>query len=228
MGEWLQRHHHQQEDQGQANQQNIQRNFVGRFLPFGTFHQCNHSIQGGFARVGSDTHQQPVRHQPGIAGDRRTITPGLTNHWRGLARNRCLVDGSYTFDDLPVTRDHLANVDADHIAFTQTAGIYHAVSAALILEPCLETFATGLKTIGAGLATTFGQCFCKVGEQYGEPQPDSDLHRYRGRHLRIRHQAQKSRQDGSQLDHQHDGGTLQLAWIKLDERLHQCRAPQRR
>ena len=57
----LQRHHRQQEDQRQARDQNIERDFVGRLLALGAFHQRDHAIQERFAGVGRDANLDVIR-----------------------------------------------------------------------------------------------------------------------------------------------------------------------
>src|SRR5262249_33615464 len=49
--ERLQRHYRQQKDSGQTCKENIERNFVRRFLPSRSFHQLDHAIKEGFARI---------------------------------------------------------------------------------------------------------------------------------------------------------------------------------
>ncbi len=57
----LQRHYRQKEDQRQARDQDIQRDLVGRFLPFGAFHQRDHTVQERFAGVGGDSDLDVIR-----------------------------------------------------------------------------------------------------------------------------------------------------------------------
>ncbi len=203
VGERLQGDDHQQEDQRQADQQDVQRHFVGRFLALGAFDQRDHAVQGRFAGVGTDADQQPVGHQPGIASDRRAVAAGFANHRRGFTGNRGLVDGCDAFDDFAVTRNHFADFDAHYITLAQLAGIDRAQPAVLITDTRLEPFATGLEAVSACLATAFGQCFGKVGEQHGKPQPQGNLHTDRGRHLRVGNDTQHRGQNGGQFYHQH-------------------------
>ncbi|MNL10623.1 hypothetical protein D3C87_1314300 [compost metagenome] len=228
VGEWLQGHHDQQEDQGQADQQDIERHFVRSFLPFGAFDQSNHAVQRRLAGIGGDLHQQPVRHQPCVAGNGRTVATGLANHRRRFTGNRRFVDRRDAFDHLTVTGDHLPRFDAHHIAFAQVGGGHHLKAAVAGFAPGAEAFAAGLEAVGAGLATTFGQGFGEVGKQHGEPQPHRDLRGDESRHRRVGNEAQHGGQDRRQFDHQHHRSTLQLPWVELDEGLHQRRTPQGR
>ena len=68
-GERLQRDHGQQEDQGEAGDQDVERDFVGRLLPLGAFHQRDHAVEEGFAGIGGDLDFDPVGEHLGAAGD---------------------------------------------------------------------------------------------------------------------------------------------------------------
>ena len=48
------RDHRQQEDDGQSGQQDVQGDFIRRLLALGAFHQGDHAVQEGFARIGGD------------------------------------------------------------------------------------------------------------------------------------------------------------------------------
>ena len=228
VGERLQGHDHQQKDQGQADKQDIQRDFVGGFLAFGAFHQRDHAVQGGLARVGGDADEQPVRHQPRVAGDGRTVAARLADHRGGFAGNRRFVDRRNPFDDLAITGDHFRGGNTYHIALAQAGGRHHLEAAIGFLASGAQAFAASLEAVGAGLSAAFGQGFGEVGEQHGEPQPHGDLHRYKSGHGGVGHEAQHGGEDGGQFDHQHHWRALQLAWVQLDERLDQRRAPQGR
>lgn len=225
-GERLEGHHYQQEDQGQADQQDVQRHFVGGLLPLGAFHQGDHPVQGRLARVGADTYQQPVGHHLGVAGHRRAIAAGLADHRRRFAGDGGLVDRRHAFDDFAVAGNHLAGLDPYHIALAQAAGndaLETAVGAPLIGG---EALAAGLETVRAGLATSLGERFGEIGEEHGEPQPEGDLQRHRGRHRLVGDEAQQGGEHGGQFDHQHHRRAQQLARVELDEGLQQRRPPQ--
>ena len=53
-GEGLQRDHGEQKDDGEAGEQNAERDFVGRLLPRRAFDQRDHAIEEGFAGIGGD------------------------------------------------------------------------------------------------------------------------------------------------------------------------------
>ncbi len=227
-GERLQGGHHQQEDQRQADQQNIQCHLIGGFLPLGAFHQGDHPIQGRLAWIGGDLHQQPIRDHPGIAGYGRTVATGLTNHWRRLTGNRCLVDRRDTFDYLAVTGNLLAALNPHDVTTAQAAGGHRGVVPRTGLLARTQALAARLEAVGAGFTPAFGQGFGEVGKQHGEPQPQGDLQRQPRGHLWAGYKAQQRGDHSRQLHHQHHRGAHQLARIELDEGLFQRRLPQRR
>ncbi len=182
VGERLQGHHHDQEDQGQADQQDVEGDLVRGLLPLGAFDQGNHAVEGGFTRVAGDADQQPVGDQPGITGHRRSVAAGLADHRRGLASNGGLVDRSDTFKHLAVTGDHFTGHHAHHIVLAQRAGRDGLVAAITLAKLGGQALAAGPEAVGAGLATALGKGLCEVGEQHGEPQPQGDLHGNAGAH----------------------------------------------
>jgi hypothetical protein len=78
-GEGLQRDHGQQKDDGQAGEQNAERDLVGRLLARGAFDQGDHAVEEGLAGVGGDADLDPVRENLGAAGDGRAVAAGLAD-----------------------------------------------------------------------------------------------------------------------------------------------------
>ena len=102
--ERLQGHDGQQEDDGQAGQQNVQRDLVGRLLPLGAFHQGDHAIQEGLAGIRRHLDFDLVGEHARAAGDRGAIAARLANDGRRLAGDGRLVHRSDAFDDLAIRR----------------------------------------------------------------------------------------------------------------------------
>ena len=71
--ERLQRHHRHQEDDGQAGQQDVERDLVRRLLTRGALDQRDHAIEERLSRIGRDANLDPVREDARAAGDRRPI-----------------------------------------------------------------------------------------------------------------------------------------------------------
>ena len=88
------------EDDGQADQQDIERDLVRRLLPLGAFDQPDHAVEEGRARRRGDAHADPVGQHLRAAGDRRTVAAGFADDRRGFAGDRRLVDRGHAFDRL--------------------------------------------------------------------------------------------------------------------------------
>ena len=138
-GEGLQRHHGQQEDDGQSGEQDVQSNFIGSLLARSAFHQSDHAIQKGFAGIRSDLDLDLIAENARATGDGRAISAGFTNHRSRLAGDCGFVDGRDTFDDLAIAGDEFSGGNGDQIAGPQL-GAGH-----------LFEFAIGSKAIGHGL-----------------------------------------------------------------------------
>ncbi|MCY1482616.1 hypothetical protein D9M68_161740 [compost metagenome] len=225
-GEGLQGRHHQQEDQGQADQQDVQRHLVGGLLALGAFHQGDHPVQGRFAGVGGDLHQQPVGNDAGVAGDGGTVAAGLADHRRRFTGDGRLVDRGDALDHLAVAGNQLAGDHPHHVALAQLAGRHLLVVAGPRQALRQQALGAGPQAVGAGLAAAFGERLGEVGEEHGEPQPQGDLGSHQQRHGVAADEAQHTGEDGGQLDHQHHRRTLQLTRVELDEGLRQRGLPQ--
>ena len=59
-GERLQRHDHEQEDDREPDEQDVERDLVGRLLPLGALDQRDHAVEERLARVGRDPHDDLV------------------------------------------------------------------------------------------------------------------------------------------------------------------------
>ena len=113
------RHCREHEDDGQADEQNIERDLVGRLLALGAFHQPDHAIDEGRTWRRRDAHLDPVGQHLRAAGDGRAVAAGLANDRRGFAGDRGLVDRGHALDHLAVGRDEVAGLDQHHVADLQ-------------------------------------------------------------------------------------------------------------
>ena len=59
-GEWLQRDDSEQKNDGEAGQQNVQRDLIRRLLTLRAFDKRNHAIEKGLARIGRDADRDLV------------------------------------------------------------------------------------------------------------------------------------------------------------------------
>ena len=104
------------EDDGQADQQDVERDLVRRLLPLGAFDQLDHAVEEGRAGRRGDAHLDPVGQHLRAAGHGRAVAAGLADDRRGLAGDRRLVDRGDALDHLAVGRDGVAGLDQDDVA----------------------------------------------------------------------------------------------------------------
>ena len=95
----------QQKDDGQARQQDIERDFVRCLLALGAFDQRDHAIEEGFSGIGRDLDLQVVGEHARAAGYGRAVSSGFANHGRGFARDGGFVYRGDSFHDFAVTRE---------------------------------------------------------------------------------------------------------------------------
>ena len=79
-GKGLKCHHGKQKNDGQPGKQDVERNFIGGFLPLCSFDQCNHPIEEGLTWIRSDAYFDPIRQNAGTAGYSRSIASCFSDH----------------------------------------------------------------------------------------------------------------------------------------------------
>ena len=107
------------EDDGQADQQNVERDLVRRLLPLGAFDQPDHAVEEGRARRRGDAHADPVGQHLRAAGDRGAVAAGFADDRRRFAGDRRLVDRGHALDHLAVGGDDVAGFDQHDVADLQ-------------------------------------------------------------------------------------------------------------
>ena len=103
-----QRHDGGEEGDRQAGEQDVERDLVRRLAPLRALDERDHAVEERLAGLLGDPDHEPVREQPGAAGDGRAIAAGLADDRRRLAGDRRLVDRADPFDDLAVGGNDLA------------------------------------------------------------------------------------------------------------------------
>ncbi len=109
----------EQEDDGEARQEDVQGDLVGRLLALGAFHHGDHAVQEAFAGVGRDADHQPVGEHQGAPGDGGTVAAALADDWRALAGDGALIHRSHALHHLAIPGDGLAGLDQHEIADAQ-------------------------------------------------------------------------------------------------------------
>ena len=173
--ERAQRDDGREERDRQAGEQDVERDLVRRLAPLGALDEGDHAVEERLPGLLGDLDHEPVREQPGAAGDRRAVAAGLADDGRRLAGDRRLVDRADAFDDLPVGRDDLARLDDDDVAAPQLGR-----RDLLELRPASRRSASVVVARGARSASAcalprpFGDRLGEVREQHRQPEPDRD------------------------------------------------------
>ena len=73
LGERAQRHDHHEEDQGEAGEQDAERDLVRGLAPRGALHERDHAVEEALARQLGDLDHDAVGEHLGAAGDRAAV-----------------------------------------------------------------------------------------------------------------------------------------------------------
>ena len=200
-----QRDNGQQENQRQAGDQDVERDFVGRLLPHGAFHQRDHAVQERFAGIGGDADLDVVGEDLRAAGDGAAIAAGFANDRRALSGDHRFVDAGDAFDHFAVSGNQVARLAVDDVAGAQLRGRHHLE---LVVGQKLPRHGVGLglaQGIGLSFAAGFRHGFGEIGEQHREPQPQRDLDAKQGAAGAAERilDDEYGRQSRSHFDHEH-------------------------
>ena len=217
------------EDDGQACQQDRERDLVRRLLPLRTFDERDHPVEERLAGIRGDANQDAIRKHTGSTGDGAAIAARRADDRGGLPRNRRFVDACGTFDHVTVARNQLAGVDAHDVAAAQRGG------ADDLLFP-VDDAARGRLRLRAPhelrlrFSAAFRHRFGEVREYDGKPQPRRDREVETGTAVARREDVTEEKAGdcrGADFDDEHDGIAHLDARVELHERVKR-RAPQNR
>ena len=215
------RRRREHEDNGQADQQDVERDLVRRLLTLGTLDQLDHAVDEGRTRRRGNAHLDPVRQHLGAAGHGRTVAAGLADDGRRFAGDRRLVHRGDAFHHLAVRRNGVAGLDHDDIADLETCAWHASEIAAIGADQKLRLRfgARAPQRIRLRLTAALRDRFREVGEQHREPQPQHDLEfetkvRTSGHDVADQYDG---RQRGDHLEHEHNRILHQASRIELDE-----------
>ena len=221
-GERLQGGDGEDEDDRQPDEQDVERDLVGRLLPVGPLDEGDHPVEERLARLRRDPHDDAVGEDPGASGDGRAVAAGFADHRRRLAGDGRLVDRGDALDDVTVAGDHLAGLDDDQVADLQLRR-RNIDDGAVVEADVGDRLRAGLaQGVGLGLAPTFGDRLGEVGEQHREPQPgghQADEHVVGRRRLGHVPEEQDGGPRRADLDDEHDRVAGLGAGVQLDERV---------
>ncbi len=190
------------------------------------------------AGIGRHAHHDPVRQHRGAAGHSRAVAARLANDRGGLARDGALVHRGGAHDDLAIGGDllvrrneeqillledgrvHLFGLDAEELS--RVVGMRALGHEALVELVGHHVALGGAQGVGLRFAAALGDGFREVREQHRKPQHHRNGDDESG--LRVgdaeqRQHEQGERQDGRNVDHEHDGVLGLLARLQLHERI---------
>jgi hypothetical protein len=160
------------EDDGQADQQNVQRDLVRRLLPLGALHQLDHAIEERRSWGRGDADHDPVGNHGRPASDGRAIAAGLADHRRRFTRHGGFVDRSDTLDHLTITGNDVASFADNKIACLKLISGHALIEFGIVRrqKPLGAGFRASLRA-ACRLAPSraLGHGFGEVGEKHGEP-----------------------------------------------------------
>jgi hypothetical protein len=208
VGERHQRHDGKKEHQREPDEQDVERDLVGRLLTRSSLHESDHAIEKGFARIGADLDDDAIGQHLGAARYRAAIAAAFADDRCRFAGDGRFVDRSDAFEHIAVARDEHPCFDHDLVAFAQRRG---ADRFFLPIDDLagLRVLAHLAERRRLRLAAPFGDGFGKVREQHREPQPSGDEHRKPdGRRVgrtreHVAHQEHGGEQ-ASHFDHEHN------------------------
>ena len=172
--------HREDEDDRHAGQEDVQRDFIRRFLPLGAFDKPDHAVEEGRALRGGDAHDDPVGDHHRAARHRRAVAAELADNRRGFAGDRGFVHRGHAFDDVAIGWDQVARLDKDDVALFQLdrRDRRDLVMVARIGKLLGDHIRLGRpQARGLRLAAALGHRFREVREQHREPEPQDDLER---------------------------------------------------
>ncbi len=233
-----------EKDDRQTREQDGERDFVGRLLTLGAFHECDHPVDEATAWILTHLDGEPIREHACAAGDGTAVAAAFSNHGGALAGDGALVHGCDAFDDLAVSRNQLSRLHINAVALLEVGRRNHLAPSATFSGQRHGSGATGeARSKGVGRRAHFAQrsglCFAsalgygfrEIREQHGEPEPDDQLKGELGIDGMTPQQVrdvQDADQRSPDLHHEHDGVLHHVARVQLLERRTDRRLDDRR
>ena len=112
----------EQKDRRQRDEQNIERDFVGRLLPRCALDQRDHAVDERMARLGCDSHDDAVREDASPAGHRAAVASAFPDDGGRFAGDGRFIDAGDSFDDFAIAGNDVARFANHQIANLQLRG----------------------------------------------------------------------------------------------------------
>ena len=167
--------HYGNEDDGQRHEQDAQRDFIGRLLPAGALHHGDHAVQEGIARFRRDADDDAVADHAGAPRYGAAVSPAFTDDRGGFPGNGGFVHAGDAFNHLAVKRNDVPGLAQHFLPLAQLGNGDYFLRPLVRQQTGVHIDAHFFQGVRLGLSTAFRQCFRKVGEQDGEPEPERDL-----------------------------------------------------
>ena len=165
-----------QEDDGQADEQDGERDLVRCLLPLRPLDQRDHPVEEALPRIDRHAHPDAVGDDARTRGHRRPVAARLADHRRAFAGDRGFVDRGDAGDHLAVGRDQVARLDQHDVADRQAAAGDQFPAVGNTGQQLGAQFRLGIaQARGLRLAAPFRQRLGEGAEQDGQPQPDDEL-----------------------------------------------------
>ena len=100
--EGMQRGDSEQEDQRQTGNENVEGNFVGRFLTLRAFDEGDHFVEKCFTRIRGDADFDLIGQNFGAASNGAAIAAGFANDRGAFAGDDGFVNSGDAFDDFAI------------------------------------------------------------------------------------------------------------------------------
>jgi hypothetical protein len=120
----MKRGYGQQEDEREAGDQDVEGDFVGRFLTFRAFDERDHFVEKCFAGIRGDADLDLIGEDFGAAGDGAAVAAGFANDGSAFAGDDGFVHGGDAFDDFAIARNEIATFGNDNIAGAELGSGY--------------------------------------------------------------------------------------------------------
>ena len=163
-----------EEGDGEAGEQDVQRDLVGRLAALGPLDESDHSVQEGVPGLLRHLDHEAIGEQARASSDARAVAAGLADDGRGLTGDRRLVDGADAFDDLAVGRNHLAGHDDDEVAGAELGSGHVLDASARKLSAGDRRRSRRAERLRLRLAAPLGHRFGEIGEEHREPEPEGE------------------------------------------------------
>ena len=118
---WQGQDYHDEQDR-QADQDYIERDFIRGFLASGAFNHGDHPVQEGVARLGGNPYYDAITDDPGSPGDGTAVSTAFPDNRRRFAGDGGFIHRCDALNNLPVGGNNVPGLTDKQIAYFQVIG----------------------------------------------------------------------------------------------------------